>query len=170
LSYCFYTTILQLPIWPSRILQTKNKAVHFAHLLDLVVTSGDTWCFQYNPQTEDKAMNGARQTHQNKNFDFRSQETKWFWSHSSTVREYVHKGIVPPGQTVKNEDYVEIFFVQSILRVSPKFQARGSHFLLHENARPPTSEQIRQVFAKQILLNKSPSWFIPTTLFLIPRN
>jgi hypothetical protein len=48
-------------------------------------TGDETWCFQYDPQTND---NGVRQAPEGtRNFNLRHQKTKWCWPHSSAVRE-----------------------------------------------------------------------------------
>jgi hypothetical protein len=63
-----------------------------------------------------------------------------------------HKQFVPSGQTVNKEYYVEVLsrLVQSIHRIRPQFQKRGSSFLLHDNARPHTTVSVKQFLAKRI--------------------
>jgi hypothetical protein len=63
--------------------------------------------------------------------------------------------------------------VQRICRVRPRFQERGSWFLLHDNARPHTAVSVRQFLAKQGIpeLNHPPySPDLSPPLFLIPQS
>jgi hypothetical protein len=52
------------------------------------VTGDQTWCFQYDTQTRNKAWNGACQAFQH--------------------TKIIHKEFVPPGQKVNKEYYMEI--------------------------------------------------------------
>jgi hypothetical protein len=63
----------------------------------------------------------------------------------------IHKEFVPPGQTVNKEYYVEFLsrLVQRICRVRPRFQERGSWFLLHDNGRLQTVVSVEQFLEKQ---------------------
>jgi hypothetical protein len=74
----------------------------------------------------------------------------------------IHKEFTPLGQTVNKEYYAEVLsrFIQRICRVRPQFQERGSGFLLLDNARPHTAVSIKQLLAKQVILElktKDPS-------------
>jgi hypothetical protein len=56
-------------------------------LLDSVVKSDETSCFQYDPQMKTVYRKALTKLSKTKNFDSKSPKTKWYWSHSYTVRE-----------------------------------------------------------------------------------
>jgi hypothetical protein len=72
----------------------------------------------------------------------------------------IHKEFVPPGQIVNKEYYVEVLscLFQRIRQVRPRFQGRGSWFLLQDNTRPHTTLSTKQFLAKQGIpqLNNDP--------------
>jgi hypothetical protein len=86
----------------------------------------------------------------------------------------IHKGFVPPDQTVNKEYYVEVLsrWIQRIRRIRPQFQERGSWFLLHDDARPHTAVSIKQFLTNQGIPELNPPFFSdlsPPDFFFFPQ-
>jgi hypothetical protein len=96
-------------------------------LLHSVVTSDETWCFQYDPQTKRQSTEWRlpRSPRHNK-FRLQKSNNKMMLVTFFDSQGIVHKEFVPPGQTVNKEYYVAALsrLVQRIRRVRSQFQER----------------------------------------------
>jgi hypothetical protein len=146
-------------------------------LLNSVVKGDDTWCFQYDLQTKRKHVMMLTKPFKTQNFLLQKSKNKVMLVTFLDSQGVIHKELVPPGQMVNKECYMEILsrLVQRIHLVRPQFEERGTQFLLHDNVRPHIAVSIKHFGKKKdsrIKSLPSPifSLFITTRCFLSPQN
>ncbi len=82
-------------------------------------------------------------------------------------RWFVHKEIVPTGQTVNDNFYKDNLdhLIERINRVRPDLRMSGDHFLRHDNSSAHNMASVRQFLAKKML--QSFTHTPPPTIHLI---
>ena len=112
---------------------------------------GESWCFQYDPQTKKQSAEWrSTGTPPSKKVRRQTSTTKTMIIVFFDARGIVHHEFVPQGQTVNQEVYISVLrrMREALRRRRPDLWAFGQWTLLHDNARPHTALSVSRFLTK----------------------
>lgn len=141
------------------IMRAANKSTTF---LKSIVTGGETWCFQYDPETKCQSAEWkSKSSPQAKKTRKVLSKVKAMLIVFFDCKGIIHHEFVPDGQTITGDYYLEALqrLLGRIRRIRPEYRDPGDWcLLLHDNAPSHTSLVVRQFLARNqvCVLNHSP--------------
>ena len=121
-----------------------------AEMFDSVITSDETWCFQYDPETKQQSMQWKTQNSR------RPKKARMSWSQVKNMlvcsfdhKRIVHYEFIAQGQMVNKQCYLEVL---TSLRESVRRKRPGlwpdKWILHHDNAHAHDALRVREFLAK----------------------
>ena len=107
---------------------------------NIYITGDDSWCFAYDPETNDRVLNGlVRHPLGRRNWNSKGPAWRPRWKFFFKSQGVVHKEFMPEGKTVSAEFYKGVMdrLLKHFQRVRPAAFCSRDFFLLHDNAPRP---------------------------------
>jgi hypothetical protein len=144
---------------PDQNHQHTASSVEFVEMIDddsnvlkRTVTSDESWCFRYDPETKCQSATWlsptilkARKVRMQKS-RVRTMLTAFF-----DAKDIIHLGFVPEKLTVNGKSHKEVIrrLIARVHSITPKFQESRSWYLLHDNALVHSLAVVNEFMAKR---------------------